>query len=481
MAHGIDNFERLKTGIEGLDAVLAGGLIRGSAYIISGPPGAGKTVLANQISFHTARHSGKALYISLLAESHDRMLGHMSGMGFFDNSLVPGSVYYLSAFDDLRHSGLQGLLKLIYQEIRRYSADVVVLDGLFVAHDAADSEQEFRGFVHELQGRVALTGSTLLVLTNQMRGPGSPEYTMVDGWIEMLDELRGARAVRNLIVRKQRGAGYLRGRHQFHITDDGFRLFPRVEALLVRAPAPSETTERISTGVEDFNRMIGGGYPSGSSTILAGPSGTGKTTLGLQFLSEASPEAPALHFGFYETPARLHTKARSIGIDIDNLIASGALDIVWQPPSENLSDELAQRLLAAVEKRAVKRVFFDGISALRHAFLFPERMPLYINAINNTLRGSDTTIIYSMELPQLFMPDHITTDEMSSMVENVVLTHYVRQAERIEREILILKIRDSDFDAFPEVFHITDRGVCFGRSHTREKRPDAAEDAKGGA
>lgn len=357
----------------------------------------------------------------------------------------------------------------------------MVLDGLFVAHDAAATEQEFRGFVHSLQGQAAFTGATLLVLTNQMRGSGRPEYTMVDGWIELLDEMRGARAVRTLVVRKQRGASYLRGRHQFRLTGDGFRLFARMESLLPRSPALSETTERIRTGVDDFDRMLSGGYPSSSSTILAGPSGTGKTTFGLQFLAQSTPDHPGLLFGFYETPARLLTKARSIGIDIDELIASGALEIAWQSPSENLPDELGRLLLAAVEKRAVKRVFFDGIGALRHAFVFPERIPLFLNAINNTLRESDTTVVYSMELSQLFMPEMITTDELSSMVENVVLLHYARHSERIEREIFILKIRDSDFDAFPESFHITSRGVQFGTSTDREKRPDASNNISGGA
>lgn len=97
MAHGFNQISRLATGDDGLDTVLAGGVIRGSAYIINGPPGAGKTILANQTSFNTALHGGKALYISLLTESHDRMLGHMQEMRFFDKQLVPASVYYLSA------------------------------------------------------------------------------------------------------------------------------------------------------------------------------------------------------------------------------------------------------------------------------------------------------------------------------------------------------------------------------------------------
>lgn len=472
--------ERLPTGIDGFDVVLGGGLVRGCAYILQGPPGAGKTILANQVCFTLARSGEKALYMSLLAESHDRMLDHMSRMNFFRRAAVPDAITYISAFPTLMKDKFPGLIRLIQQEMRRHGASLLVLDGLFVAHDTAVDEKEFRTFVHDLQGVAALAGCTLLVLTNQGRASGSPEHTMVDGWIELLDEMRGARSVRSMVVRKQRGAKYLRGRHQFRITDEGVKVFPRVEAVLTRSPAGSEVTTRVSTGIDGFDRMTGGGYPTGSSSILAGPTGTGKTTVGLQFLSQSTPEEPGLLFSFYETPARIRTKARSIGIDIDGLLASGALEIVWQSASENLADELGHRLIQAVERRRVKRVFFDGIGALRHAFIFPERIPLFISAINNTLRASDTTILYSMELPSLFIPDHIVTDELSSMAENVILTYFVKLPENrdrrrrsmiVDRELLVLKVRDSDFDAYPEIFHITADGVCFGGSESDDLRP----------
>lgn len=478
---------RIATGIDGFDVVLGGGLVPGCAYILQGPPGAGKTVLANQLCFNLARNGRKTLYLSLLAESHDRMLDHMSTMGFFDEGAVPGSIYYMSAYSTLVEEKLSGLLRMIHREMRRHEASLLVLDGLFVAQDTAEDDKEFRSFIHDLQGAAALAQCTLLILTNQDRPPGSPEHTMVDGWIELLDEMCGARSVRSMILKKQRGGRHLRGRHHFRITDNGISIFPRLEAALTRQPAESEADVRVRSGIPGFDRMIGGGYPSGSSTIFAGPSGTGKTTLGLQFLSQATPEEPGLLFGFYETPARLRTKARSIGIDIDSLLASGALEILWQSPAENLPDELGHRLLQAVEKRKVKRIFFDGIGALRHAFLFPERLPLFINAINNTLRASETTVIYSLELTSLFMPDQIMTEELSSMVENVILTHYVRPQEDndpqrrtriMNRELLVLKIRDSEFDAYPEVFHITDRGVLFGGAESQKHRPDAAGDGE---
>src|SRR5690606_25118747 len=162
-------------------------------------------------------------------------------------------------------------------------------------------------------------GCTLLLLTNQGRGAAAPEHTMVDGWLQLRDELHGARSVRTLLVHKQRGAPYLRGRHEFRISDKGVSVYPRAEALLTRVPAPTAPTERVPTGVASFDHMIGGGYPSCSATLLVGPTGAGKTTLGLQFLSSCTREETGLLFGFYETPARIRAKAQSLGINLDEL------------------------------------------------------------------------------------------------------------------------------------------------------------------
>lgn len=459
------------TGVDGLDTILGGGLFRGVTYIVQGPPGTGKTILGNQCCFHQAANGRKAIYVTLLSEAHDRMLDHMSTMRFFDIDHVPDRLVYLSAFHALKEDGVSGLLRLIIREIRRFGADVAVLDGLFIVHDIVADEQQFREFVHELQGQAVLTDCTLLLLTNSSRPPAAPEHTMVDGWLELRDELHGARSVRSLVIHKQRGGPYLRGRHEFRISNAGLTVYPRAEALLTRVPAPTVTTERVPTGIESFDRMIGGGYPSCSTTLLLGPTGTGKTTLGLQFLASCTREEAGLLFGFYETPARIRAKAHSLGMDFDELIQKGALDIIWCPLSENMPDEIQHMLLSAVERLKAKRVFFDGITALRRSFIFPGRVPGYLDAVNNTLKTLGVTTIYTMETPDLPMPVSLHTDEISGMVENVVLLHYIEREQVIRRRLAVLKIRDSAFDPFPEEYQVSSCGIQFGMEAERQYRP----------
>src|SRR3954466_6366245 len=105
--------ERLSTGIPGLDRILDGGLLEAGVYIVQGPPGAGKTILANQACFYHASEGGRAVYITLLAESHSRMFGHLRRMAFFDDTKIPDSVYYVGAFSTLESEGLAGLVALV--------------------------------------------------------------------------------------------------------------------------------------------------------------------------------------------------------------------------------------------------------------------------------------------------------------------------------------------------------------------------------
>ena len=122
--------ERVTSGLPGLDAVLHGGFLKAGIFIIQGSPGAGKTILANQICFHHAAHGERVLYVTLLAESHSRMLLHIGQLGFFDATLIPSRIYFVSAFQVLEEAGIRGLLDLLRREIESYKASILIIDGL---------------------------------------------------------------------------------------------------------------------------------------------------------------------------------------------------------------------------------------------------------------------------------------------------------------------------------------------------------------
>src|SRR3954451_2548450 len=121
--------ERLRTGVPGLDTMLGGGFLRGGLFIIQGAPGAGKTILGNQICFHQVAEGGRALYVTLLAENHARMMLHIGQLGFFEEQVIPDRLYYISAFPVLEDDGLEGVLDLLRREVQARNSGVLIIDG----------------------------------------------------------------------------------------------------------------------------------------------------------------------------------------------------------------------------------------------------------------------------------------------------------------------------------------------------------------
>lgn len=399
--------------------------------------------------------------MSLLAESHDKMLAYMSEMAFYDPAFTPANLQYVSGYGVLEREGLPGLLKLMQHEIKRHKADAVILDGVFIANSHV-SEADFRKFVHELQGVASFSGAALVMLTHESRTAESPEHTMVDGWIELKDELKGFRSHRTIQVRKHRGSPILPGKHQIAITNEGISVFPRVEMTIEQTPSAGMIARCLPTGVQRLDDMLGGGFAEGSATLLLGPTGAGKTTLGLHFLCQSTPAEPGILLGFYEPLARLGRKAASIGLDLDGALASGAVKVLSYPPSDNIVDELLWALVERVKATGARRVVLESVGAVRDNLIMPERLPFVLNALRSHLAAEGATMLFTHEIRNLHSPDAMPTDEISVMVDNVLTLSYLQQGMALRRNLSIMKLRDSDFDPRAVEFHIGRHGIAFG-------------------
>jgi circadian clock protein KaiC len=435
---------RLPAGIPGLDKILGGGFVEGASYIIQGQPGAGKTIFANQIAFSAVASERKVLYVTLLAETHDRLFQSLGTLDFFDRSQLGVTISYVSVFQTLRDKGLAAVVELLRKETKRQKASLLVFDGLLNARDRGTTDLDVKTFVAEVQSQAAFVGCTVLFLTSASVTSDSPEHTMVDGVIELHDEMTGARSVRRLRVRKSRGSAALAGHHNYEILTQGAVVYPRIEAELAYPSIEDKfESRRVATAVSGLDTLLGGGLPYGSTTLLYGPTGSGKTTLGLSYLSGASAEEPALHFGFYETPARIQAKAKSVGIDLETALSNGALEIMWQPMTENLMDKLGHRLLDAVRRRQVKRLFVDGLGGFERAAVNTSRLVEFYAALTNELRAHGVTTIASWELRDLFGPSVAAPGpEVSSLIDNLVLVRNVELQSEFKRVISVLKVRD---------------------------------------
>ncbi|HWB76100.1 MAG TPA: ATPase domain-containing protein, partial [Nannocystaceae bacterium] len=283
--------ERFVTGVDGLDAILRGGLARGGVYLVEGPAGVGKTILANQVAFHHASRGSTALYVTLLAETHARMVLHMRDMSFFDAALLPANVRYLSAFKPLEDEGLSGLLTLLRRSLVEHTPTLLVIDGLGSAEEVAQSHlpsvaradssslrevigiSQFKLFLNELQTIAGMTGCTVLMLSSAEQPLRyRPAHTMVDGIIDLSFDATDLRPVRHVQITKIRGVAQEVGRHVYTIDENGIHVYPRFET---QVPDKRElvtqshgATQPIAFGLPGLDEMIPEGLPSGSMTML---------------------------------------------------------------------------------------------------------------------------------------------------------------------------------------------------------------------
>ena len=229
--------------------------------------------------------------------------------------------------------------------------------------------------------------------------------------------------------------------------------------------------------MDRLDTLLGGGLPTASTTIIMGPSGTGKTTLGLQFLGRCSQAEPGLMLGFYETPARINAKINGVCPPLRALVESDAVQVHWQPPTADLLDAYAERLLETVRRRKVERLFIDGLGAMQEATSSePDRMGKFLTALMNELRVLGVTTLYSLEVAGAMGPTiQAPVADLASLGENLILLRFVELRSRLHRLISVLKVRDSAFDSSLYEYVTSSQGLLIAENS------DSAEDIMAGS
>lgn len=462
------SLDRIPTGIAGLDAVLGGGFLAGSVHLVVGPPGSGKTILANQITFRRAATGQTAVYVTLLAEAHARMLAHLAAFDFFDPTFVPRRIVYMSGYGVLEQSGLDGLLELLGRTIREHGATLLVLDGLGTAEEFTPTTSVFKRFLLTLSTSASLTGCTMLLLAT--RGPldaPRPEQATVDGLLTLDQRRVGTRAVRELVVEKMRATKYALGAHAVEINNAGIHIYPRLEAHPFPRPAEVSSDVRLRFGVEGLDAMLDGGVFAGSSTVLVGGPGMGKTLLGMSFLLAGGKRGErGIYLGFGEGPARIVRAAGGIGLDAQGAIDRGELTMLWYPPTEGTADAIAWRLLAEASCAKPKRVFIDGLRGFRNMVTDIDRLDRFHAALwaELAVRGATTILAETSSTWE-----HVVgtcTPPQALFVDNVIALEEKEKGRRLRKYVAVRKVGGGDHDMTLRKLRISSHGIEVDRPIT---------------
>jgi circadian clock protein KaiC len=459
---GVADFsiKRLSTGSVELDEVLQGGIPENSLNIIMGEPGSGKTTLAEAFVFANAGGDRPILYLTTLSEPLDKVIKYLQAFRFFDMEKMGSAVQYEALGDELATKGVGALLPRLKDAIKTLSPKIIVIDSFKAIHDLATSNQEMRLMLHEIAGLLAAYNTTVLLLGEYRHEDivTFPEFAVVDGIIELARNALGTRDERYIRVFKLRGSSYRPGFHVFDITSDGLQVYPRLVSP-VEAASYKRDSSRTPSGVPGLDSMLAGGLSTGSATLLAGATGSGKTTMGIQYILEGLRRGErCLLVNFQENPTQLAHQMEQIGGKLDADMRS-RLELFYYSAVELSIDKIVVNIFRALRRSVIRRVVIDALGDLAVAASDPIRMHHYLYALVQHFAVQGVSSLLTLETDLPIMPNDEHDGRLRHMSDNIIFLEMKTTEGIVGRTLRIAKARGIAHDLQPRELKIDDRGL----------------------
>jgi circadian clock protein KaiC len=462
------------TGIEGLDNILEGGFPENRIYLIEGDPGTGKTTLALQFLLEGVRLGEAGLYVTLsetkeeleaVAASHGWSL---DGFRIYEllptaESLNPESQYTIFHPSEIE---LGETTSAVLEEVERIRPRRVVFDSLSEMRLLAREPLRFRRQILALKQYFAGQQSTVLLLDDKVSDGRDLQVQSIAHGVVSLEHLAveyGAER-RRLRVVKLRGSRFRGGYHDFNIETGGIQVFPRLVAAEHRQPF---TKESIKSGVNGLDSLLGGGLDRGTSTLVLGPAGSGKSTLGAQFAAEAADRGEhAAIFIFDETLETYLARARGIGTDLQGHVDSGLITIQQVDPAELTPGEFAHSIRGCVDRDEVRIIIIDSLNGYLNAMPEERFLTIQMHELLTYLNQQGVVTLLIMAQHGFLGSAMATPVDVSYLADTVMLLRYFEASGSLRRALSVIKKRTGAHERTIRELNISSEGIAVGKPLT---------------
>jgi circadian clock protein KaiC len=441
------------TGITGLDAILGGGLPSRRLYLLDGSPGTGKTTLALQFLLAGAARGETGLYVTL-SESREELSEVATSHGW---SLEGIEVFELPAEDaataretyTLFHPAeveLQDVIDRMFGAVERSGARLVVLDSLSEMRLLARDALRFRRQILALKQFFAARGCTVLLLDDKTAPEGDLQlHSLAHGVVQLEHiELEYGAERRRLQVVKLRGCRFLGGYHDFRIKTGGLAVFPRIQR---QESGPGPESRPLPSGSPELDALLGGGLPSGTSFLITGPAGTGKSVLATQYACAAAARGEKVRFYLFdERLGTFHMRVAGLGMDITHFVSEGILTLCQVEPTERSPGEFAHDVVRAVEEGGVEMIVIDSINGYLQSMPEERLLPVQVHELLSYLASRGVTSVLTLVQRGIFGNPVDEAADVSYLADSVALLRYFEVSGTVRQAVSVVKKRSGNHE-----------------------------------